>query len=39
MSKKIIFSAVLITVGVLSALLITFTYGMIGGNILYCLSS
>jgi hypothetical protein len=38
MSKKVIFSIILIAVGVISALLITFTYGMSGGNVAVFLS-
>jgi hypothetical protein len=38
MSKKVIFSIILITAGVISALLITFTYGLSGGNVAVWLS-
>jgi hypothetical protein len=38
MSKKVIFSIILIIVGVLSALLITLTYGLSGGNVAIFLS-
>lgn len=38
MSKKMIFSIILIGVGVISALLITFTYGTSGGNLVVWLS-
>ncbi|HSB65250.1 MAG TPA: hypothetical protein VLD65_01650 [Anaerolineales bacterium] len=38
MSKKVIFSIILIAVGVISALLITFTYGLSGGNLAIWLS-